>query len=343
MIGSTVIKQMRYTAIRAGLELSAIGARAVPAGARGLIFTLHHVRPERREEFDPNGILSITPAFLGQAVQVALDAGLTPVHLHDLPALLAKQDGRKFVAFTLDDGYRNNVDHAAPIFRKYATPFTIFVTRGFAERSRSMWWETAAAIAATGRSFDFDFGLGPESVETSTVRQKFAAFDRFTEFVKAMDEDKAIRAIDTCAIGVGIDPLAIVDREVMTPAEMKAAGEDPLLHLGAHSLSHVNLMRVDDKRLAREIEGSGDWIEALTGTRPRSFAYPYGWSTAACTREFAAVQAAGFDIGVTTRPGLLTAETSISRTSVPRVSLNGNFQKARYVRALISGLPFKLL
>lgn len=117
-----------------------------------------------------------------------------PVHLHDLPDLLADPaDRRKFVAFTLDDGYRNNAEFTAPVFRRFDTPYTIFIAPGFVERTRSMWWETAAVFTRKASSIEFDFGGGPEIAATATLAQKLATFGRLSEFVESTDEDEAVR------------------------------------------------------------------------------------------------------------------------------------------------------
>src|SRR5690606_10857304 len=174
-------RTLKYSAIRAVLEAVAL-SRAHSlfrlAGDRGVIFTLHHVRPERRKKkLSPHVILSVTPEFLEEAILTARDNGLTPVHLHDLPSLLSDpSDRRRFVAFTLDDGYRNNAEFAAPVFRKHDIPYTIFVTPGFVRRERTMWWETAVTLTREVPSFRFDFGDGPQVVNTASTARKVAAF-----------------------------------------------------------------------------------------------------------------------------------------------------------------------
>ena len=60
-------------------------------------------------------------------------------------------------------------------------------------------------------------------------------------------------------------------------------------------------------------------------------------------READAARAAGFKVALTTQPGLIDREDLTRATMLPRVSLNGQFQKPRYVRALMSGLPFLLM
>ncbi len=343
-----VKRLVKYTVIRAGLEVSSLPAvrSAFPSVAgRGVIFTLHHVRPGGAvSAFAPNVQLSVTPEFLEEAIQAALESGLVPVHLHDLPALLAGSgEDRSFCAFTLDDGYRNNADYAAPIFRKYGVPYTIFITPGFVGRTRGLWWETAAALTQKAASFDFDFGAGPEHVTCGTPLQKADAFARLENFVQSAAEDEAVERIDRAARQCGIDPVAIVDELIMDAAELRALSEDPLVHLGAHTMTHVNMRKIDAERLAYEIVESKRRVEEYAGHTPRSFSYPYGWTKAVGEREAKAVSDAGFSTAVTTQAGVLGLGSLEKPTLLPRVSLNGRFQKKRFVKALISGLPFRFV
>lgn len=339
---------LKYPLIRAGLEAIAFsGAAALlpSAGGRGVVFTMHHVKPEEAtDRLDPNAILSITPQTLEMAIEASLEAGLVPVHLHDLPKLLSEPDNRqKYVAFTLDDGYRNNAEFAAPVFGRYNIPYTIFITTGFVERTRSMWWRTSAALVTEADGFQFDFGGGTVDVRSQSHDQKSSAFARLVQFMQYFDEDEAVARLDAAAKVAGIDPISLVDESVMNASELHVLARDPLVHLGAHTVTHVNLRRVEDDRLAREIADSTASIEHYTGYRPRSFAYPYGWKAAVGEREIKAVSKAGFDVGVTTQPGVLQQPGVMPVAAIPRISLNGYFQKKRYIKALLTGLPFKLI
>jgi peptidoglycan/xylan/chitin deacetylase (PgdA/CDA1 family) len=330
--------------IRAGLEAvawSGAGRWGPSAAGRGVIFTLHHVRPARGYDFEPNGHLSVTPQFLDAAIVSGRQCGLHPVHLEELPELFAdSSDRRKFMCFTLDDGCRDNAQFAAPVFRKHGVPYTVFITPGFVERNRTMWWETAEALTRAAASFNFDFGHGTETVPCSSHGEKFVAFERLAKFVESVDEDDAVAKIDQAAISAGVDPLGIVDHEIMTAAELGDLVKDPLARLGAHTITHPNLSRVSADRLRYEIEQSGARVATYGGRAPKSFCYPYGGRHAVGPRETKVALETGFALGVTTQPGVLNSERPEQLAELPRVSLNGQYQKSRYVRALVSGLPF---
>ncbi len=77
-------------------------------------------------------------------------------------------------------------------------------------------------------------------------------------------------------------------------AALHAAG----MEIGAHSMSHPDLTRLDAAELTRQVVASKQLLEERLGTTVESFCYPAGRYTSA---TIAAVQAAGYTSAVTTR------------------------------------------
>jgi peptidoglycan/xylan/chitin deacetylase (PgdA/CDA1 family) len=334
-------------AITGGLEAAnLLRAAGLMRGARGrgVIFTLHHVRPDQSSSFAPNAHLEITPGFLDAVLTQLKADGYRFVSLEDVPALLSEAAPKQpFAAFTLDDGYRNNLVYALPIFERHAAPFTIFVAKGLAERTHTIWWETLAALLRKEEGLAFDFGDGPATVDLSTPAAKHRAFGRFAQYLHRNDEAAAVLEIDSLARAHEVDPVEITDDLVMGAAELNLLDASPLVSLGAHTVSHRAVSRLGDAEVRAEMEASSAYVAAVAGKRPRSFAYPYGTREAVTQRQAEIARDLGFTVAVTTQPGVV-AQRSLSRiTYLPRLSINGLYQKARYVSGLASGIPLKFM
>ena len=342
-ISETLRRNARRAIITGGLEaswmLSRAGLRSSARG-HGVIFTLHHVRPARRQAFQPNFYLEVTPDFLDQSIRQLQADGYRFLPLDAVPEALAQPAAQPFAAFTLDDGYRDNAEHALPVFARHGVPFTVFVTSGFIDRTHSLWWETIAELLGASAQFVFDFGCGAKELRLGDVSAKYEAYGRFVHFIQRENEADRVAALNRVALEAGIDPLEITARLTMDAAEIAALAAHPLASIGAHTISHRALARLDADNARREMEASARRVEEITGKRPRSIAYPYGNSGAACPRDFSIAAEQGFTVGVTTCPGVLTDQHSAVTTGLPRVSLNGFYQKRRYVSALASGIPF---
>lgn len=337
---------VRRAAITGGLEasrlISRLGAMRAARG-RGAIFTLHHVRPHRPRPLDANGHLEITPVFLDAAIRQLKAEGYRFVALDDVPRLLEDSpDGPPFAVFTLDDGYRDNAEHALPVFERHGVPFTVFVTKGFSERSHTLWWETAEALLNATDRFTIETDDGPKTHVVTSIAAKRAVCDLICDAICGPEESLAIARLDAAARSVGIDPTAMVAQLVMTADELRTFARHPLASLGAHTLSHRALDFLTDTEALDELSGSADYVETLTGRRPTSFAYPYGDARSATKRIADLAVQAGFTLAVTTRAATIDASALDQPMLLPRISLNGYFQKPRYVAALASGIPFRL-
>jgi peptidoglycan/xylan/chitin deacetylase (PgdA/CDA1 family) len=336
------MKQFRNAVIRAGLgALYFSGAhvllRPIFSGV-GAIFMLHHVRPRRDGEFEPNRHLEVTPEFLRAMLAHLRSRSIDIISMDEVhQRLIERNFVRRFASFTFDDGYHDNRDFALPVMRQFDAPFTLYITSDFAEGTGRLWWIALEMAIANALSIEAMIGGVPCRLGTATPAAKQAAFDRLHDWLRGLPEHDMRREISALCARVGVDEAAICRDLCMSWDELKAFAADPLVTVGAHSISHCNLAAQSEVIASEELTVSRARIEDALQRPIIHLAYPYGDRAAAGVREFALASASGYKTAVTTRPGMVFPETAGHLTALPRVSLNGNYQDARILPVLTSG------
>jgi peptidoglycan/xylan/chitin deacetylase (PgdA/CDA1 family) len=252
--------------------------------------------------------------------------------------LIERKFSRRFACFTFDDGYRDNRDFALPVMREFDAPFTLYVASDFAEGSGRLWWIALEMVIARASSIEVKIGEVPTRLDTGTPAAKQAAFDCLHDWLRSLPGDHEIqREIGALCARHGVDEAAICRGLCMSWDELSVFAADPLVTIGAHSITHSNLAKEREEIAGQEISLSRARIEDALQRPVLHFAYPYGDRIAAGAREFALARAAGFKTAVATRPGMVFRETADHLTALPRVSLNGNYQDVRILPVLTSG------
>src|ERR1700733_4442273 len=337
------MKQFRSNVIRAGLgALYFTGAhyllRPIFAGF-GTIFMLHHVRPRRDAAFQPNRHLEIEPEFLRAMLAHLRSRDVDIITMDELHRRLTERDfSRRFACFTFDDGYRDNRDFALPVMREFNAPFTVHVASDFAEGIGRLWWIALEMMIAKASSIEADISGVATRLDTSTPAAKEAAFERLHDWLRGLPGGGDLpREMGALCARYGFDETAICRELCMSWDELKAFAQDPLIGIGAHTVTHCNLARQSKEIACQEMATSRARIENALQRPAVHLAYPYGDKIAAGAREFTLAQAAGFKTAVTTRPGMIFPENAGHLTALPRVSLNGNYQDTRILPVLTSG------
>lgn len=136
----------------------------------------------------------------------------------------------------------------------------------------------------------------------------------------------------------GLDP----DETVMTIEQLKKLASS-LVALGAHTINHPVLSKLENKQVREEIAGSYDRLVEICGRKVRTFSFPYGDHDARCVKE---CKASGFDFAFSISPEEVDTESSNflrGRTKVDPsdgpieffLKFNGGYVWTTQVRSLI--------
>jgi len=339
---------LRHFVVKSALEaLYVSGAYRLMrpfVGGVGAIIMLHHVKPARNDGFQPNRRLEITPEFLETIVRRLRRSGVDFVSLDDVHRRLTQRDfQRRFVAITLDDGYRDNKDWAYPILRQREVPFAFYISTSFPDRIGHLWWVALEQIIAGNDAIVLDMDGQDCRLTCRSVREKYQVYDFLYGWLRSLPGEAAIRdAMCELAARYGVDIKAISQVQCMSWEDIAALDADPLATIGAHSVNHVALAKAPDAVVRSELKMGRAVIEAALGRAPRHLAYPYGDASAVGPREYAIAAELGFLTAVTARPGVLFPEHAEHLTALPRIPINGEFQHGRYVDVLVSGASMAL-
>ncbi len=338
----------KTTIVRAGLEtLYFSGAHMFMrpfVGGVGAILMLHHVRPRRSEQFQPNRQLEVTPDYLERVIRRLRGMNVDLISLDEVHRRLIERDFRaRFACLTFDDGYRDNKQWAYPILKAAKVPFAIYVATSFPQRLGKLWWLVLEAVIARTDRLALVMDGEERHIECVSVSAKRETFERLYWWVRGLpSETEGVEVVRDLAARYGVDPAALCGELCMDWSEIREIAQDPLATIGAHTVNHVMLAKSTDTEVRSELKTSRAVLASALGAAPAHLAYPFGDRTTAGPREFRIAAEVGFKTAVTTRPGVLFAEHADHLMALPRISLNGAYQDARFVPVLMSGVATAL-
>lgn len=317
------------------LRWSGAAALAEPfLGGCGSILMLHHVSVRNWSPVGLHSGLTITPQFLDRLLADIRRRGLAIVPMDEIPEVLRAGRARQVVAITADDAYLDNLTEALPVFEAHDAPFTIYVAPGLISGETIAWWEVIEKLAFDREELSVVLDGEAVVLPCRTMEEKRTAAARLLEHLTTRVVEEEQQAFLSTLGGELVSPV----RSFMNWDELRGLAAHPLATLGAHTVHHAAVKRLDAERALWEMEESAAILARETGVVARHFAFPYGHREAAGERDFELARRAGFVTAVTTRHGVLVPGHSAHLHALPRVSVNGNHQNLPAVRTMMSGL-----
>ncbi len=329
------------------VHFSGAGRIAAPAlKGTGAFMMLHHILPGGglQQGFAPNAGLEITPEFLGEVIQFVRNKGYRIVSIEQSYKMINGDmpSDKPFIVFTIDDGYRDNLEHALPVFKQHDCPFTIFIAPQITDGKCELWWRGLELAIIENDRVSAEIAGEKFDLKTSSDNEQALAFDQLYWPLRDLPEYEQRTWIRKFCDGYQIDLDKMCAQAAMTWDEVRAIANEPLCTIGAHTIHHYAVSKLSAQDVVKEATESRDRIEREIGKQPEFFAYPYGDEGSAGPRDFDLMQKAGFKMALTTRKGLIYRDHKEHLTALPRLSLNGSYQQLHFVDALLSGVPFAL-
>jgi peptidoglycan/xylan/chitin deacetylase (PgdA/CDA1 family) len=308
-------------------------ARAFFAG-NGVIFTSHRVIEPGEIVLDPSQV--VTTRFLAESLDSVLSRGYEIISLGDVKErLISPRPGPGFVCFTFDDGYRDNLTRALPIFSRRQAPFSIYVTTGFPDRCLFYWWRALEKVIFAQDLVVMACETGTLRLETRSLKQKRAAYARLCGQLSRAHCLDAARALFRRH---GVDDKALLAEDTLSWPELEELAAEPLVTLGAHSMTHPSLRLLDRGAALAEMAGSGARLEEKLGIKIPHFAYPFGGADACGRREFDLARESGYETATTTQICNILPGHVRHLWSLPRISLDSRTERICDLDLHLSGL-----
>jgi peptidoglycan/xylan/chitin deacetylase (PgdA/CDA1 family) len=309
----------------------------------GVIFSLHHVGAKRQGAGAPDRTRTVTPEFLDAVVGLVRERGFDVLSLDDVHFRLSGGDlDRPFACFTFDVGYKDVLHNARPIFRKHGLPFAIYLASDYVDGRGDPWWLALEMVVGVAKVVELKMDGVVRRLACATAAEKAARYHELHRWLRGLAEDDARQIVAELCRAHGVDTAGLCRSAVLGWDEVKELSRDRSVTIGAHTRRHYALSGLSVASAQLEIEASVQRIESELGLPCRHFSYPYGDIGSACQRDFDIVRELGFETAVTARKDLVRARHSRELTALPRIALNGEFQHARYVKVMLSGIPYVL-
>lgn len=198
------------------------------------------------------------------------------------------------VVITFDDGYRDNLQVAAPILAGHGLPAVVYLATTYVGDGETQWADRFHTMVA-GRTrhrcprppAEPGGALG-EAVDLADPAAGADVLGAWHSHLLAASYAERAKLLEVLADALG--PVEEAPRLTLTWDEVRelAAGY-PGFEIGVHTANHVDLAAADEATIRDELVTSIEAVEKATGVRPRHQSFPYGRVSAEARRLMAEV------------------------------------------------------
>lgn len=275
-------------------------------------FLFHRVNPSRDPLWDPMDVALFDRCirYISQHYEVHL--------LEDLVRSPELHSGRRFATICFDDGYKDNLQYAAPVLAKYGCKASFYVVTDCIDRNVPTWTHVLEhRFQHTGQTaIDLHFDFLPAQLRVSTLpdtTSRIAYVRRLKPFLKKLPHEQrqqVLDAVDRAYADADIPQIMMDWDDIRT---LRAAGH----YIGSHTVTHCMLGTMAAQDQMEELTQSAAVIERQLGYRPLTISYPvgsYNADTIRLSRE------AGYGIGLAVKQDLYDPHRD-SIYEIPRLEL----------------------
>ena len=337
-----MIKHLAYRTVIMGLHATGLDRLFAPIyGGVGAILMFHRVRPaEPAGSFAPNRFLAVTPEFLDALIGHLRERGIEIIPMTEVMRRLTnpRSSGRRrFVCLSFDDGYLDNAEIALPICRRHNAPLTVNVTSGFIDGAVFPWWLALEAILRESDQLTWVEGGHSVTTVAAGPTEKAAAFHRLGRHVQTLEPEAQTAFLASVAENAHFNIRTFHRAQFLDWDKLTEMAADPLVEIGAHTVSHCVLKAQTEARAGQEMAESRAILVKRLARPIEHFAYPGGGRDQADARDFRLAGQTGFLTAVTTRHGVLHLEHRHHLHALPRLSITGLYQRPQAVDVYLNG------
>lgn len=287
----------------------------------GHVLMFHRVCDDNKYIF--NKYLHVTKDSLEDVLQYFISRNIDIVALDECyNRLNAKGRVKRFVSFTFDDGYVDNLINALPVFEKYNVPFTLFLATGFPDHQIVLWWYLLENMVLSNDKIQFNDGDKNYSYNTITKDEKNDAFWAIRRYILESNEEYLLSRLKNI-FKKNEDVLFSLTKELaLSWEQVIELSNHPLVDIGAHTISHLALSKLAEDRVIEEINKSVEIIEGRTKKTVLHLAYPIGSASAASIREFNITEKCNVKMAFTGVDGNIFKHHVNHLYSLPRIGVD---------------------
>lgn len=261
-------------------------------------FLFHRVNPNRDPLWDPMDVYLFEKCvkYISKNFDVRLAEDLYTKNTKDLVS-------EKIATIMFDDGYKDNIDFAAPILKKYNCKASFYVVTNCIEQNIPTWTHVLEHYFSNTnqKEFNFNFDFIPSQLNIQSLENKEARV-AYVKKLKPLLKNVPSKKRESLLTHLqSICPDIELPKLMMSWEDLKTLKKEGH-YIGSHTISHPPLgMITEIDQLVDEIRRSGEIIQSKLGYFPLSISYPVG-SFNADTKRIS--QEAGYTFGLAVKQNI---------------------------------------